>query len=296
MDESIAKHRLEPNSSKYEMLFSSEFFTVHDFTSFSTERIHFNPKVTSQFCINLPRAGYYTYHAFRQKFEEHHTRVLIEKPDTVFKLVHEKPGMASCTIILFNDKGFNAIKEYFQCEQFSFFKDRDRFCDMFGLSPIDDYLHLSLLAQLKAVEISRLQVELLVFELAESVLTNMTQLAAPTSITDTIKVAHLEIIENAKLFLYNNMSSGISLNDLARHCFVSPFHLARLFKGICGYSPFHYLQKIRLKYAESLLINTSLPITDICYRCGYTRLDHFSTSFSKQFSVSPSNYKARRIM
>ena len=78
---------------------------------------------------------------------------------------------------------------------------------------------------------------------------------------------------------------------VARNSFVSPFHFSRIFKQFSGYSPYQYLQLVRLKHAETLLKNTDLPITDVCFRSGFSRLDYFSAAFTKKYNIAPSRYK-----
>jgi AraC family transcriptional regulator len=285
---------MEPNSARYESLFLSDYFSIHEFVSHASERIHFKPKITTQFCLNLPRTGYFTYKAFRQNLEEHRNRVLIEKPDTEFRLTQELAGMGVCTVIHFSDKGFNAIKSHFRCDKISFFNNQDKTCGMFGLSPSADFLHYDLLKYLRVPGRCHFQVELMILDLVENVFSQISELPTSYDITDKTKYNHLLTVEKAMEFLIDNMSCEINLSILARHCCVSPFHLTRLFKRFCLYSPFHYLQQIRLKYAQTLLTTTELPITDVCFRSGFTRLDYFSTAFAKQFSVSPSRYKALR--
>lgn len=278
-------------SFKYEALFNSDYFSIHEFVSHAGKRVHFKNKITTQFCINLPRSGYFSYHAYRQDLEEHHSRVLIEKPGTEFELIQEAAGIGSCTVIHFTDAGVNAIKNSFPYKRFSFFNDEDSLCSMFSLSPAAEYLHARLLEYFRQAVICNLQIELLVFELLEHIFSQMNTVTISSKISEKLKSNHLLLVENAKFHLYQCISSEISLSELARHCCASPFHLARIFKQVCGYSPFYYLQQIRLKFAESLLVSTELPIMDICYRSGFTRLDYFSTVFSKQFYLPPSKYK-----
>lgn len=285
---------MEPNSARYESLFLSDYFSIHEFVSHASERSNFKPNITTQFCINLPRTGYFTYYTFRQNLEEHRNRVLIEKPDTEFKLTQESAGIGICTVIHFSDKGFNAIKSHFPCEKSSFFSDQDKSCGMFGLSPSADFLHHDSLNYLKIPGRCHFQAELMVVDLIENILSQLTELPTLHFAADKIKCNHVLTVDRAKAFLFDNMSCDINLSMLARHCCVSPFHLVRLFKRICLYSPFYYLQQIRLKYAQTLLTTTQLPITDVCFRSRFTRLDYFSSAFAKQFSVSPSRYKAMK--
>ena len=57
-------------------------------------------------------------------------------------------------------------------------------------------------------------------------------------------------------------SENISLNELSKYCYVSPFHFARLFKTVMGIPPHKYLLNIRLQHAKFLLVNSAKPVTE----------------------------------
>ncbi len=64
------------------------------------------------------------------------------------------------------------------------------------------------------------------------------------------------------------------------------------FKQFNIFSPYKYLQDLRLKNAEMLLKSTTLSITDVCFMSGFNSLDYFSTAFSKKYKLSPSKYRS----
>jgi AraC family transcriptional regulator len=60
-----------------------------------------------------------------------------------------------------------------------------------------------------------------------------------------------------------------------------------LFKKISGVTPYRYLLEVRLQQAQLIVRNTSHPITDIAFACGFTSLEHFSTTYRKYFGKAP---------
>lgn len=93
------------------------------------------------------------------------------------------------------------------------------------------------------------------------------------------------------LYLDNHYTEEINLQDLALAFNVSTFYLAHVFKDCYGYSPMQYILRRRIGEAQSLLITTDLPITEIAARVGYGNPSHFNRQFSKYVGLSPSRYK-----
>jgi AraC family transcriptional regulator len=276
---------------KYEAIFISELYRINDFTCYSAEPYIFKPGLNPEFSINIPRKGFFTYHTYRRKDEEYNSRIMVEKPGSEYKLVKELPGEGACTVILFTRAAYESIREQYRLKNFSFFNN-SQFCGIFTATPETDYLHHLILRLLAKPNPRRLEIDGLVMELLDTVLHKLRGGLIHTGMPESTKQYHLTTIERAKEYLFENFTNDISLHELAQYCYVSPFHFVRLFKQVCTYSPFHYLQQIRLKHAETLLRTTDLPITDVCFRSGFNRLDYFSSSFTKKFALSPTKYRA----
>jgi AraC-like DNA-binding protein len=98
-------------------------------------------------------------------------------------------------------------------------------------------------------------------------------------------------IQRAKEYMAAHLCESISLYDLSRYCYVSPFHFSRVFKKFTGYSPYYYLQMLRLKNAEILLKTTRFTISDVGFKSGFNSPDYFCAAFTKAYKMSPSRYK-----
>lgn len=95
----------------------------------------------------------------------------------------------------------------------------------------------------------------------------------------------------AKNYIDENYTSKITLDELAQKCYVSKWHLTRLFKQRTGYSPFEYINTKRLELAKKLLRETDYSITEIAYKTGFNSSSYFSQIFKKNFDTSPENYR-----
>lgn len=100
-----------------------------------------------------------------------------------------------------------------------------------------------------------------------------------------------QLIKKTTDFLINNYSCDLSLEDIAKRVYISPFYLQRIFKEEMKMSPAQFLTKKRIEAAKELILHTSLSITVIAYEVGFKSSSHFSTLFRKSVGLSPSDYR-----
>ena len=89
----------------------------------------------------------------------------------------------------------------------------------------------------------------------------------------------------------NNLAQEITINQLAEVSFISPFHMARVFKYVTGYSPMEYVRNRRLTEAAKLLLNGNEPVLNIALEVGYGSHSAFTKAFTKRFGVSPKDFR-----
>lgn len=87
------------------------------------------------------------------------------------------------------------------------------------------------------------------------------------------------------------MEENINLGSIAEANHLSQYYLAHIFKKMTGFSPMQYVIKRRIGEAQSLLINTALPITEIALMVGYKNSNHFHSAFSKIVGTTPGGYR-----
>ena len=101
-------------------------------------------------------------------------------------------------------------------------------------------------------------------------------------------------IVQAKLFIDNNFSDNINLDNIADEAFFSKFHFIRLFKTIYGKTPHQYLTKVRIEKAKELL-HTETSITQVCFSVGFDSLSSFTGLFKRQTTLTPSAYQKLKL-
>jgi AraC family transcriptional regulator len=86
-----------------------------------------------------------------------------------------------------------------------------------------------------------------------------------------------------------------SVDDLAAQCGLSTQYFTRQFRERAGQSIGRFIAASRLRRAERLLIETTLPLKEIAYRLGFANSATFSTAFRNEMGVPPGAYRERRL-
>lgn len=102
-------------------------------------------------------------------------------------------------------------------------------------------------------------------------------------------------IQDAINFINSNYMNSITVNEIANHVNLSRSYLYKMFIKNLKVSPQKYLINLRMYKATLLLKSTKLPIGEVANKVGYTDSLLFSKTFSKYFSVSPLNYRNKKL-
>jgi len=95
-------------------------------------------------------------------------------------------------------------------------------------------------------------------------------------------------------FMHDNYSRELDLEEIAAAAYLSEFHFARMFKQITGVTPHYYLANLRLERARKLLLETTLPISEIAAMVGYQSQSHFTRVFRSVAGVTPRAFRNAR--
>jgi AraC-like DNA-binding protein len=77
------------------------------------------------------------------------------------------------------------------------------------------------------------------------------------------------------------------IEEMAEKAEMSPTKLKSLFKKIYNQSLYDYLNKSRLHKARQMIISNSFSIKEVSHACGYKSVQHFTSSFKKEFQIAP---------
>ena len=99
------------------------------------------------------------------------------------------------------------------------------------------------------------------------------------------------IVRQALMFINLNISSNITVKQVANEIGLSPDYLTRLFKKELGINIITYINRKRIYTSLNLLKTTDLSIEDIGDLIGLNNTSYFYTLFKKEIGVSPKQYR-----
>ena len=93
-------------------------------------------------------------------------------------------------------------------------------------------------------------------------------------------------------YLQRHYAENITLEEISKKADLSKFYFTRIFKQHTGQTFYDYLSFLRIQSAESLLKDTSVPVSDIAAACGYASSSSFGRAFRKYRNCSPLEYRS----
>ena len=92
-------------------------------------------------------------------------------------------------------------------------------------------------------------------------------------------------------YIHSHFTEDLSLNSIAREFYISSYYLSHQFKRVTGFTLTDYIQMTRISNAQTLLLSTDNPITDIAFQCGFSSFSQFNRAFNKFLRQSPSAFR-----
>lgn len=103
-------------------------------------------------------------------------------------------------------------------------------------------------------------------------------------------------VDRAIAFMNSHLQEKITLENLANQVNISQGQFSRIFKEVTGHSPIDFLNEMRLERAKGLLLSCGTSgtggktMSEIAELCGFSTSAYFSSSFQKQYGISPTDY------
>lgn len=95
-------------------------------------------------------------------------------------------------------------------------------------------------------------------------------------------------------YIDEHLAEPLDLDSLAHWAGYSKYHLHRIFSGVVGFPPHHYIRRRRLTEAARMLACSDTGVMEIALSAGYETQQAFTTAFGAQFNVSPREFRKRR--
>ena len=125
------------------------------------------------------------------------------------------------------------------------------------------------------------------FELSKKIYSLLCDLMKP----EDKSAKALSAVDRAKEFINNHFAEDIKVENMANAVNMSPTYFSKQFKAVTTFSPYEYLQSIRLAKAKELLLKTDLPVLEIAYRTGFNSDANFIYFFKNETGISPLKFR-----
>jgi AraC-like DNA-binding protein len=102
------------------------------------------------------------------------------------------------------------------------------------------------------------------------------------------------LTQNIIKYLNENVGKQVSLLEISEQFSYSLSSIKRIFKEETGSSVITYLNNIRMEKAGEMLLQTKMSIESIALALGFSNSYYFSTSFKKNYGVSPTKFRAKK--
>lgn len=88
-----------------------------------------------------------------------------------------------------------------------------------------------------------------------------------------------------------HFSEPITLKSIADDLFISQSYVSKIFSDKLRYNFREYINSLRINKARELLTDTSLPISEIMFACGFSNQSSFNRVFREFCGCTPMEYK-----
>lgn len=98
-------------------------------------------------------------------------------------------------------------------------------------------------------------------------------------------------IERVRDLVRTRVTKDLSIGELARATGFSKTQFVRLFKNSFACTPYEYILNTRLQQAQTLILNSRLPLAAIAEEVGFSSQSHMTTAFVRALGVTPGDLR-----
>ncbi len=100
----------------------------------------------------------------------------------------------------------------------------------------------------------------------------------------------IRAVQAMQEYIERNITSPITLHELAQIAGYSPCYSDRIFRELTGKTPFDYIRALRLSKAALVLRDGKTKVTDVAFDFVFDSHEGFTKAFSRQFGIPPKKY------
>lgn len=119
---------------------------------------------------------------------------------------------------------------------------------------------------------------------------SMVSICIPVHKGDAGSGNEVSYVRRLKQLILNAPENVFPIEDMARRISISPYHMIRKFKVVCGLTPHQFQIQCRVRMAQRLL-EEGKSVTEAAYAAGFCDQSHFDRCFRKAVRLTPNEYK-----
>ena len=100
----------------------------------------------------------------------------------------------------------------------------------------------------------------------------------------------MEAVQRMQDYIDAHLGETITLADLARASYYSPWYSYRLFIQLVNLSPADYIRRLRLSRSVLKLRDERCKIADVAFELGFGSVDGYQRAFFREFGCNPREY------
>jgi AraC-like DNA-binding protein/ligand-binding sensor protein len=107
-------------------------------------------------------------------------------------------------------------------------------------------------------------------------------------------IRHGSAMKKADQYIHENFARKLSLEEISAASGLSAPYFSTIFKEEMGESLSNYLNRLRVEKAASLLAETSMPLSEVTYACGFGDQSWFSKIFKIYTGMKPKEFRQKK--
>ena len=100
-----------------------------------------------------------------------------------------------------------------------------------------------------------------------------------------------ETIKKGIEYLQKDEKQTLSIEEIAKLCFVTPAYFRRIFREYAGMSPTEYRMRMKIERAKDLMERSEYSVAELSELLGYNDPSYFCRVFKKVTGMNPTDYR-----
>lgn len=108
---------------------------------------------------------------------------------------------------------------------------------------------------------------------------------------DFTRMKHSDVVYRVMEYVKVNYKRHITLDELARHIYLSRSYLSSIFKEETGMNLSTYINAVRVEKSKALLLDNAIRLVDVANLCGFEDQSYYTKVFKRIVGVSPKRFR-----